>query len=495
MNEPLIIKNKMPLWLKYIILLFPFIIACFELRTLDNDFYFLYPTGEYIFNNGFPHTDFLSMHSNMQLVIQQWLSTVIFYLVYSRLGKIGLFALIYLCYAAICVLTYRLNLLICKNEAVAVILASVSNFLIFNQFMVTRPQAFTLLVLLSEIFLLEKYVQSKKYAYLIGLPLLSLLQINLHASMWPMFFVFMLPFIAGAIPVNIKSFKLEANGNIIALLATLAVSAGIGILNPYGTDNMFYLFSSYGNNGLDTTITEMLPVNIGTTNGKTIFAIVLLMVFTVYILKKKPFSVRHVLLLLGTLLLALMHAKGIPYFYIYGIAAFSYIVKDVEIKLPDKITSRINNLYRILIAAILVAIIAFICVRNLTGSISAASARQAHYDNLDEVVKILDRSSEPVVLYANFGDGQYMEYKGYHPYIDGRAELFLQQNNKEFEYYGEYYSLRTGHTYYRDFTDKYMFNYLILNGSSDRYLYETLSHDDEFEIAYEKDGVYLFTRK
>ena len=112
MKEPQIVKNKLPIWLKVILLLFPFLIACCQFRVIDNDFWFLYKTGEYIVSNGFPHTDFLSMHSNMKLVVQQWLSTVIFYFVYSRLGRIGLFCLLYACYACICALTYRLNLLI-----------------------------------------------------------------------------------------------------------------------------------------------------------------------------------------------------------------------------------------------------------------------------------------------------------------------------------------------------------------------------------------------
>ena len=155
---------------------------------------------------------FLSMHSDMKIVLQQWLSTVIFYLAYSRLGIIGLSIVLYICFACICVLSYKTILLITGNELVSAVLAAVIDILLFNPFIVTRPQVFTYVILLFEIYLLEKHAQTKKYKYLIGIPLLSLAQINLHASMWPMMFVFMLPYIAGAIPVKIKSFKLEANG-------------------------------------------------------------------------------------------------------------------------------------------------------------------------------------------------------------------------------------------------------------------------------------------
>lgn len=496
MSKSLTVKNKLPGLFKYFLLLFPFVIALFQWHSLDNDFYFLYPTGEYILNNGFPHTDILSMHTGMNIVVQQWLSSVIFYLVYSKLGKIGLFALIYLVYAGICYFTYRLNILITKNELVSLVLAAISNILIYKPFIVTRPQTFTFLVLLIEIYILEKYVQTKKISYLIGIPVLSLLLINLHASMWPMLFVFMLPFIAGAIPVKIKNvIELKAEGNILHLLGALAIGAAMGFINPYGMSNVFYLLSSYGDNQLADTILEMLPSDIGSTSGKILFGVIILMGLIGFFYKKSSITVRHLCLLLGTLLLALLHRKGVLYFYIYGISAFSCVLKDLEIEIPSKIRSKITGRVQTLLFVMLVIFTVGLCGINLKKSIDFMPASMAHYDRLDEVSEILNKSSEPVVLYTNFGDGQYMEYKGFRPYIDGRAELFLQQNNGEFDYYGEYYQLRTAHMYYRDFTDKYQFNYLLVNGSSDRYLLMSLLYDEDFELAYEKGEVYLFARK
>ena len=495
MSDSQLVKNKLPKWLKYIILLFPFVTACFQLRALDNDFYFLYPTGEYILKNGFPHTDFLSMHSDMKIVLQQWLSTVIFYLAYSRLGIIGLSIVLYICFACICVLSYKTILLITRNELVSAVLAAVIDILLFNPFIVTRPQVFTYVILLFEIYLLEKHAQTKKYKYLIGIPLLSLAQINLHASMWPMMFVFMLPYIAGAIPVKIKSFKLEANGSILGLMTALAAGAGIGFINPYGLENMIYLTSSYGQNKLSETIAEMRPVDISTHYGKIMIILAILLGVIGFFIKDKKFSVRHFCLFMGTLLLGLLHRKGISYFFIFGIVAFSYVLKDLEIKLPDKLKSKITKRTEVFIAVILILVTVSFSAFYLLKSIDEAPGKTAHYDRLDEVIEIMNKSEEPVVLYTNFNDGQYLEYKGFHPYIDGRAELFLWQNNEDFEYIGEYYDLRSAHMYYRDFTDKYMFNYLILGESSDRYLLESLMHDDDFELAYEEGGVLLFVRK
>lgn len=495
MTDNQLVKNKIPVWLKYIVLLFPFVVACFQLRRLDNDFYFLYPTGEYILKNGFPHTDFLSMHSNMKIVVQQWLSSVIFYLSYSRFGELGPFALIYICYAVICTLTYRLNLLISKNELFSVFLATVSNVIIFSPLIVTRPQTFTYTILLFEVYLLEKHVQTNKLKYLIGLPFISLAIINLHASMWPMMFVFMLPYIAGAIRIRYRAIKHEPDGNLLYLLLSMAVSAAVGFINPYGIENVFYLFSSYGNTRLNDTIIEMLPTNISTTYGRFLFGLLLVIGITVFFYKKTAFSVRHFCLFFGTLLLALLHRKGNPYFFIFGISAFTYTIKDLEVKLPEKLKSKITKKAEVLAAVILLITTAFTCANSFRLSIDAYANTKVYYNCLDNIAGILGKSEDPVVLYANFNDGQYFEFKGFHPYIDGRAELFLQQNNKEFDYYNEWCDLRSADIYYRDFIDKYEFNYLVVSKTSDRYLYASIIRDDDFEILYNESTIYLFARK
>ena len=132
-----------------IILLIPFVISLFQLRSLDNDFYFLYTTGEYILKNGFPLTDMLSMHSSMKIIVQQWLSAVIFYYIYSFLGKHGIIIVLYMCYAAICLLTYRYIKLITNKPLLSSAIASLINFLVFDAYMATRPQMFTYVILLA----------------------------------------------------------------------------------------------------------------------------------------------------------------------------------------------------------------------------------------------------------------------------------------------------------------------------------------------------------
>lgn len=484
-------------WLVLVILLFPIIVSFFRLRTLDNDFYFLYATGDYIVKNGFPHYDMLSMHSDMKIVVQQWLSSVIFYFVYSKFGMVGMLVLLYSFYIGICLLSYRLNYLITNNKLLSALIACITDFLLFKNLAVTRPQLFTYTFLLIELCLLEKFVLTKKNLYLAVLPLLSLALVNLHAAMWPMMFVFMLPYIVAAIPVNItikgRRFKYEPCCNLLPLLCSFAVSIVLGLLNPYGIDNVIYLTSSYGQDKLNAMIIEMQPTSLSIQYGKYFFLFLALIGVIVFFKKKSDFSVRFFCLFCGTTLLALMHVKAISYFFVFSISAFSYVLRDIEFKLPEKI--KITRTVNLLTGIIAVLILAVTCLVCLNDSILSKPSFEYHYEQLDEIVEILDREEAPVVLYTNFNDGQYLEYKGYHPYIDGRAELFLLANNDSFDYFEEYYNMKSAHMYYKDFTDKYGFNYLIISKESDRYLYMSLLYDDDYEITYESSGLCLFELK
>ena len=75
--------------IKFLLLLGPYILVLNISKVLDNDTYWIIKTGEYITNNGVPHKDFLTFHTDMDLVAQQWLSDVIYYKLYDWFGVAG----------------------------------------------------------------------------------------------------------------------------------------------------------------------------------------------------------------------------------------------------------------------------------------------------------------------------------------------------------------------------------------------------------------------
>jgi hypothetical protein len=361
--------------------------------------------------------------------------------------------------------------------------------------MVTRPQIFTYVILLSAVCLLERHAQTNNFKFLIGIPFLSVLLVNLHAAMWPMLLVFMIPYLAASLPVHYEPLKISPAGNPLFLLAAFAVSAVAGLLNPYGPDSMLYLFSSYGQSDF-SLIMEMAPTSLSAGEGMIFFVITGAACLVVFFIRKRLYSIRHFFLFAGTFLLGLMQIKGIPYFLLFGFPAFTYMLSDLDFKVLAKpFQSLITKRAKALGIIFLICAFGFICEARFITTRNIRSDKMVHYSHLDAVVDILDKSSEPVVLYTNFNDGQYLEFNGYHPYIDGRAEIFLAKNNKVYDYFNEYCRIYKGASYYRDFVDKYQFNYLILSKGADCYLYSSLSNDDDFEQIYDSSDIGLFVRK
>ena len=487
--------KEMPLWCKILFLSLPIIISFFQIRFLDNDFYFLYKIGDYIVHHGFPYTDVLSMHSSMKIVVQQWLSSVIFYYVYTFLGKYGVISLVYICNTVICYLTYRLISIISKNDLISVVLTFLINFFVFDPYMVTRPQIFTYTLLLFEIYLLEKHVQTKQPKYLIGIPVISLLLINLHAAMWLMLFVFLLPYIISAIPIKIEKYKKDAQGDLFFLLSATAVSGVLGLLNPYGIDNMLYLFSSYGQKSF-SIILEMKPSSLECSEGRMLFISLAIVVVIFCFIRKHIPALRFFLLFFGTFVLGLLQVKCVPYFLMFGIPAFTHVLSDLNIyDLIKPLGKVMTKTSKVLSLIFLCICFIYVCEARFFITNEIKQRQENHLSHLDAVIEILNKADEPVILYTSFNDGQYLEFNGYHPYIDGRAEVFLAKNNKEYDYFSEYRSMYDATSYYRDFINRYDFNYLIIHTSNDSYLYNSLLHDDDYEQVYSTYDVNLFVKK
>ena len=68
--------------ISYYLLLFSPLIG-FE-WSLNNDLWFLLASGKYVLERGIPHIEPLTLHEGLSFVVQQWLTSVIFRLIWDR---------------------------------------------------------------------------------------------------------------------------------------------------------------------------------------------------------------------------------------------------------------------------------------------------------------------------------------------------------------------------------------------------------------------------
>ena len=84
---------------------------------------------------------------------------------------------------------------ICKNELVAFFITLGMMYLL-KSFICARAQLVTYILFVLTILFIEQFIETKKKRYLIGLIIIPIIIANVHAAVWPFYFVLYLPYVA-----------------------------------------------------------------------------------------------------------------------------------------------------------------------------------------------------------------------------------------------------------------------------------------------------------
>jgi len=300
------INNKKNRRLLIFLMFIPCLIA---LKGLDNDIWFLLNHGRYVFENGIPYIEPFTIHKGLEFVMQQWLSACIFWITYSNFGAIGLQFLVMLCFGTSIFFMYKLCLKVSENFFISYSITIVTSLMV-SLFMVTRPEIFSNLIFVLELYLMESYILSDNKKYLYFMPVLSILLINLHAAMWPMLFIILIPYILDSLKVPFaQGFEKKP------LLLTTCSMLLVGFLNPYGIDAMTYLFRSCGNHEINTMVTEMRPPFINSVAGALVYCSMLIVILFYCFYRRGTTKLRYVLLTLGTAYITISSVRGFFVFF------------------------------------------------------------------------------------------------------------------------------------------------------------------------------------
>ena len=485
----------------YVFLIIPFIVFCIENRTTDNDIWFLLTNGRYVLNHGIPHIDPFSIHEGLHYVMQQWLSSAIFYGAYKLMGKYGLLVIVMLMYILINLVYYKLCKTITNDKKISLFITVIIMF--FSQgYIVSRPQIFTYLILLLELLCMEKYIRTDNWKSLIWMPILSILLINMHASMWLLQFVFMLPVLCNCIRIkNITIDKVRFK----PLLYTIILMLLGGFVNPYGYEAITFVFKTYGISEINELVTEMKVASIAMFHWKIAIFLLLITIVLMTINKKAKLDIRFILFLCGTFIFASLHGKCIIYFilyfgYVLAPLLVSYknyfILKDVKKLLNQKIVVSITRGLSIGLFCCLVFSFFFT-------SIELFKNYRMEKHEVGEVVDYVTNhyETEDVILYIDFAEGGYSEFKGIKSYIDPRAEVFHDKLNKKENILREYLNLYHNSLPYDNFINKYNFTHLIVLHSSNfsEYLMDNEDYINEYttymDLSKQVPYYELFVRK
>lgn len=458
---------------KYIILfLIPILFFIQYNLRIDNDFWFTIKEGEYVINNGFPNVVPFTIYDNLNFIYQSYGAGVIFSFIYKLLGTYGILFFVIFILIIMTYFYYRLCVKVSNNnENISILVTVITMSLLAINYITTRPQIFTYLNLIIVLYIMELYSNTNNRKYLYILPIISLIQSNIHCMFFFMLIIFMLPYIFN----NSKEYEIKL------ILVTMLFMILTGLINPYGINNLLYVFNSYGQNILEKTIKELQPLSFSSLFGK-IHIFIILIIYILYFKSRKKIPIRYLLLLFGTTYLAFDTLRGVSLFIIGSFFPLVYLYKDI----PNiDISKYIPKIIKVLITIILfiISLIIIFIPRN-------------YYPDVKEPIDYLVNNYiiSDIKLYTSFSDGSYTVYKGIKCSMDPRAEVFLKKNNHKFDIYKEYYDLQMGIIDYNEYLKKYNFTHLLINKKD--YLYNKLEKNSyNYIVIKEYENYKIYIRK
>ncbi|MBO7657098.1 hypothetical protein J6S55_00385 [Candidatus Saccharibacteria bacterium] len=448
-------------WLKFLIaFLVPVAGVMVCNNSLDSDTWYVLAEGREIVTNGIYYEDQLSMHEGLEVTVQNYGFAAIFYLIYSVFGPVGIYIGMLLLNVLLCYLIYKVCMVVSnKNENLSLLIMILTDLLLGRWFVVTRAQMVSYCIMMLLIYLLELYIRTNKSKYLWWIPVLSLLQINLHASLWPIIILIIGVYIID----SFKSKKLHLQGyRTKPLLLVLAISFVVGFLNPYGFKMMTFILTSYGVPEAHDTIQELKPFAPFMDSTTMMYCATFSFVLILYIFEgKKNMRMRWLLMIFGFLALALNTIKGLSQLILVLLFPLAAVYKDVWIekwktrKIRWMVLSWMGILSLVMIITVTVA-----KMFDSAGFGKPPEYAVAALDALDKDVGDIDKKT--LKIYAGFDGGGYAIYRGYKTYMDSRMEVFLKANNGKEDIFVEWYDLQHNKIEKTDFLDKYNFDYLLL---------------------------------
>lgn len=433
---------------------------------ISEDTFFLLSTGREIINNGIIYENPFFVLPGYNLVVQQWLYDVILYMSYNILGNLGLLVIVLFstcfCYISLYLLAKEFNV-----DSVISSIITLAFFLVNIESVSTRPTILTLGLLFSQLLFCERYKKYNKKKYLFYIVLIAILEVNLHACLWFMHLLFLLPYIVPNIKNPFIHFKGNNENNCfiyfnnekdsITFFIVAVIVFCCGIVNPYGYKGWYSLFQTDIKALANLGISELQPILF--LQMWPIMLIVTLCLVAANKHKLHNIESEYFYLSLGLIVFGSIVRRNIIYGTVGIIIISLYFFKDTDYGNIHKFINKQK------IQVYLFVALAF-CLSTLSLSKQGICKIKDSTRTPIEAVNYLD-------TYANKGDkvctlfneGSYLEWSGYKIYMEGRTEGYFEGINGKEDIIAEYYGLKKGFNQieYQSFKDKYKFDYIITN--------------------------------
>lgn len=525
------------------------IIFCFAIAPvgLQNDTFYTLKIGEYIMENGIAvGQDPFSWHENLEYAFPHWAYDVFMFLVYSLGGMTGV-------YLSTCILTALLGLAIYtahsklnKNSLLAFFMTLLAIYLL-KDFIAARAQLVTFIIFILEIFFIEKFLQTQKKRYAIGLIVLPIIIANIHSAVWPFYFVLMLPYIADyicntfLINLDVYYYKLkirminkkikkagnnvelikEQNSKLIKVYANMTKALEHKNEEGYITDKIEFEKNSNGKWLIliavicaftcfltpigDMPYTYLIRISEGTTT-KSInehlpltlanninFAILLCITLALAIFAKMKLKLKDWFMLAGLIILAFISRRQASMVYLIGLVMVGNMLVQIFNRYDKNGTKEVMQLMTkiggIIITLFLILAMAFAMLKPKYKD-EYISTRDYPVAASDYILENLDVNK--MKLFNEYNYGAYLLFRDIPVFIDSRCDLYTPEFNEGVDIFNDCINVYGMGTGYEKMFEQYGVTHVIIlkNGKLNLLLekdsnYNNIYSDDYFKI-YER---------
>lgn len=463
--------------------LFVIKVVCNSTNALGDIFYLL-STGRYIADTKtIPQMNPFTQDPTRKIVIQNWLSCLWDYLLYSKFGEYAFFVFVLIMSAVACFVLYKYISLYTKNR-VRKLSIMIFCLVSMNQIFNLRAGLVTFIVLILEQIILKKYYDGQQQKLIWLLPVFSVFLVNHQASYWLFLFIFALPYVVPwAVNMTFAQVKEHfiKNGK---LLIALLVSFAAGFINPYGTKSMFYLFYSYSSASESGIIEELASPRIWTVYSLMILAILASMICVWKMKGRKAIPSYIIYLTVGICFLAMMAIKNCWLLSICAVPVFTLQENVVE-NYNKEITT--GQKYIIGIGAVVTLFFMYQVSSDLTYKLMLEN----EYAIIPyKAVEYLDQyNKEDVKIFSHTLQNNFLEWNGYKVYMDSRPEVYNEKLSGGRDLYDDIVKIIQGTMDYGDFLEKNQFTHVItyINNDSENLncLDAYMQNCSKYKLVYE----------
>lgn len=482
-------KNKKTIIIASIIMII--ILCCaFTVKTFQNDTFYTIKVGESIIENGIDNIDHFSWHK-LDYTYPHWLFDIIVYKVYDLGGLNYLYIGTILIFILIGLSFYFINLKQNKSYFLS-LLFSILAVIMLARFITMRAQLITYLLFLIEIFMIERFLENGQKRYIVGLVILCILIANIHAAVWPFYFILMLPYLfeylVAVISDKIKTkpklsiftnkINLEKNNNTKTLFLIFVISLVLGLLTPLKDIPYTYFIRTMQADTMEY-IDEHKPLVL----IENLFVIGYLLIMLIpLIFTKVKIKLSDLAMMIGLLFMSFLSIRHIAFLGVIGMFYLCRLICNIG-KINTKKPLDYNlPWYGIIIVTITIAGTS-IFVYNINSKEAFINEDIYPVRMVDYMEENLDM--EKVKLYNEYDFGSYLIYRDIPVFIDSRSDLYTKSFNHKTDIFNE--CMHITENYGRIFK-KYNITHILIYKDTD--LNQILAASSNYELIH-KEGRFM----